>query len=801
MLLSVGCTFGVLHHFETGRIPAAAEWSGLAAALALSVVSQLGLGVHGTAVETPAVSAARLRRVAGVLIAVGGAALYVWGSRALYRNWADSFDHTWISWLVATILLGVGLDLAWGRWPQPTGTHRLRTLYLPLLVLLAIAALYRLGNITDFPGEGAQTQIEDVMTGSWGQFYVFGSRGRWEYLSWAWLAGLGIWLGGPTLTAMRIPFATVSALKTIPLFMWLRLVAGPVGALAGTALFVSSTWDVALSRIPNNHNGLIVATAFALLAGPARRGRPSAYVWLGFFSGYVLHEYVAYRPLAAFALMGATVFSLRDRTVRWPMRLARPLLVIGIIVTMTIPLFLSRIHGRIELEYFDGLRRARETSGYYTPEDPWGVTLQKRIERAGTAASLFFFNGDSCPVRNSNLRPLIDPVAAALLILGIGCAIAHPFSSVMGLMLVGLVATVTGALVVTGNFDVGRVGGAVPYTYALVGLGAAALAAAMRAAWNRAGRIIAALLLTAGVLAATYSNTRFLYQFWTSLGVRQAMRNNLPYLSTWLREHVDANEQVVGVVPMFTYLLGPSDAAWLRGRDMPGLVAGDIETALRYWSRNPRPTVLMVAEGPWTRDVQTYLDQLLPGVQMEFDVDRINAGGDVTYAHLPEPPPGLAQALASTHCRGARALFEMLGSTPDDKLLEVTSVIPFVDAATWPGVVRDAIERFEGKVKSIRVTIRSTILVKQSGQYQFEMDSYLGTVQLRIDGEQYVTANAPRELSAGPHTIEINGQFSPSGAENLLRLLWQGPESAGRQELLPFYRVAVPDQACDQAHG
>src|SRR4029077_12352505 len=115
--------------------------------------------------------------------------------------------------------------------------------------------------------------------------------------------------------------------KTLPLFVWLRLAAGTPGALVGTALFVCSSWDIVLSRIPNNHNGLIVATAFALLAGPVRRGRPSAYVWLGFFGGYVLYEYIAYRPLALFAGVAATALSLRDRSVARPLRIGRVLII------------------------------------------------------------------------------------------------------------------------------------------------------------------------------------------------------------------------------------------------------------------------------------------------------------------------------------------------------------------------------------------------------------------------------------------------------------------------------------------
>jgi len=48
---------------------------------------------------------------------------------------------------------------------------------------------------------------------------------------------------------MRVPFAVVSALKVVPLFVWLRLSVGTAGALVGTSLLAYSLWDVILSRI------------------------------------------------------------------------------------------------------------------------------------------------------------------------------------------------------------------------------------------------------------------------------------------------------------------------------------------------------------------------------------------------------------------------------------------------------------------------------------------------------------------------------------------------------------------------
>ena len=83
-------------------------------------------------------------------------------------------------------------------------------------------------------------------------------------------------------------------------------------------------------------------------------------------------------------------------------------------------------------------------------------------------------------------------MTCALLVLGIGGRRSPTCCEpVFGLTLVGFVVTVGGTLIITGNFDVARVGGAVPYVYALAGFGAAGVLAAWSQAWGRAGRALA----------------------------------------------------------------------------------------------------------------------------------------------------------------------------------------------------------------------------------------------------------------------------------------------------------------------
>lgn len=798
-LLSVACVAAALHeHAAVGRTERA--WWLLAAALAASIVWTSALAFPRGEVE-PTVTARRWLRIAlGGPLFAAGALFFADATHRLYLDWMNHFDRTWLTWVGAAAVMAAGLDVASGPWRR-LGTVR-RWHLAVLLALVGMAALYRLGNIAEFPGEGTATQIEDLQTGQWGFWYQEGQgRMRWEYLSHAWLAGLGIWLGGPTMLAMRLPFAVISVLKTVPLFFWLLFAGGPAGAVVGTALYACSAWDVVLSRTPNNHNGLIVATVFALLAGPVRRGRPSAYVIIGLLSGYLLHEYVAYRPLVVLAVAGTTWVSLRDRAVAWPLRIARPLLTLALIIAMGVPLFLQRLSGdRLYDEYFNGWNRARAIQPYYNPDDTWRAALDKRIARSFDALALFYFSGDPHPSRRVG-QPLVDPITGALLIVGVGCALARLRHPVFALTVAGLGITVAGTLIATGNFDVGRVGGAVPYVYACVGYGAAALALLAR---GRAAAVqaLAAALLAAAVLAAAHRNTQVLVAYWESPVVRRALRSNLAFLSSWLRRHGREDEQVIAVAPGYHHVLEANDAAWLRGREASGIAAWDVESALRYWSDNPRKTLLVVFAGPGTAIVQRYLEWLIPGLQMQFEDDPLKLDGEIAYARLNELPARLHDGLKAMDCHGGEAVFRLVGRGGPETLLTVERRVPFIDSPVFPGELRSAIVRTGSAAGKVVAEFRTEFRVERPGIYRFVTQAYPGAAELSVDGQPHPTQyGRALHLEAGDHRLELAATLAPDPVAMVVRLFWSGPDSNGKQEIMPLYRLAPAHPKCAGARS
>ena len=352
-------------------------------------------------------------------------------SAHLPRTGPAGFDFAWMGWTSAVRAARQSDSISPGaRWPRPAGARWGAGMLLAMAVLLAVAAVLPARQHQGLSRRGG----DHPDRGSAGRQLRLGVPQRLP-------AALGVpqqhLAGGARHLAGR-PVAVRHARAVRRRSARSRCCrcssgcgsrVGTAGALVGTALLACSFWDVVLSRIPNNHNALIVSIVFALLAGPVRRGRPSAYVLLGFFGGYILHEYIAYRPLAAFALAGAVaVVAARPRRPAGTARVARPLITVVLLVSdgdcrSSSPAF----PGRLRPEYFDGWNRAHGIAGYYNPNDTWAqCAAAAHRPRAADAAELFTVHGDRSPVRNiTGQPPLIDPVTCALLVLGIAGAAAN----------------------------------------------------------------------------------------------------------------------------------------------------------------------------------------------------------------------------------------------------------------------------------------------------------------------------------------------------------------------------------------
>ena len=260
---------------DIGMIPSPQQWWLLLASFGCALAAMLGLSLAEPERTGAARPVAAQRFWLGMLVATAGAALWVTATRDLYLDWKGAFDRTWLSWVFATCLLAVGLDLAGGVWTAAAWQTRWRWVWGAVAVTLLLGGAVRLGMIHHFPGPAGITQIEDLQFGNWGANYLAGDRGRWEFIGHAWVSALSIAVGGSQLLAMRVGYAVVGTLTVAAVFLWLRLAAGGVAAVVGTAFLIVSSWDAVTSRIGFNPNVLTITVLFVLLVGPARRGRPS----------------------------------------------------------------------------------------------------------------------------------------------------------------------------------------------------------------------------------------------------------------------------------------------------------------------------------------------------------------------------------------------------------------------------------------------------------------------------------------------------------------------------------------------
>ncbi len=801
LLLAGGSFYYAISTFEQTRLDLPG-WYFLGACLALCVLWQWRVDTRRPAEPLRSVEPGTWIRVSlGLALAIVGAGAFVWASAELYGDWQGSFDKSWLTWIGATTAIGVGLDVAWGRWPRPSGLWSRTDLALAM-ALFGLGAALRAYGLVEFPGPFHVSQIEEAQIGKYGYRYIVGDRIRWEFLSHMWLSALGQSLFSNDLVSVRIPFAVVNAAKLIPFYFWLRWLVGRPGAVVATALLACSGWDVMLSRIPTNQNELTAAVSFALLAGPARRGRPSAYVFLGLIGGYVSYEYIAYRPLTVFILVGATGLSLVDRSVGWGRRLFRPLVTLAIAALVAVPLMTGKLANRISSEYLNGWNRAYAQRYYSENTDRAGL-LEKRVQRSRDAVGSLFFKGDSATVRNLDRRPALDPVTGAFLIAGVGYALSHWVWGLVPLSLVAFLVTFTGTLIATGNFDMARAGCNVVYVHALAGFGAAGLIALLRLLPlpRLLGSMAVVGSLSVLVAGAAYSNLDFLNSYWHSPKVRRAQHLELAYQTLWLDQNVRSDEKIIGLSARVYNVLLQHDASWIGSGRLEGEVFADLMSMLdEIEASSGQALALFVAAeaaGPAAVD---YLSSIWPQLAFEYTEHPEWPGNGFYMAHVSadQPLESDTERLALARCRSP--LGEFIVHFREDDDVRIPTRFPFVDRSTWPHRVRTTVSRRQGLVKNVTVRVRIPFSVEQRGVYLFRTVLREGTTMLSVgDKSMPGRSGLSVELEAGTHELRVTGDFLPTAYEAEMRLEWRRPGFDREYELMPIYRLPPPptDLGCN----
>jgi len=118
MALAALAVAGALYRFQFLDSPGNG-WPWLLVGLVLAALGQLGQQYPAPPLLPPPLPPSSGRRTLGAALALAGAALWAYATSRILHNWGAGFDAAWTGWVAATVLLAIGLDLAWGVWPRP----------------------------------------------------------------------------------------------------------------------------------------------------------------------------------------------------------------------------------------------------------------------------------------------------------------------------------------------------------------------------------------------------------------------------------------------------------------------------------------------------------------------------------------------------------------------------------------------------------------------------------------------------------------------------------------------------------
>jgi 4-amino-4-deoxy-L-arabinose transferase-like glycosyltransferase len=303
------------------------------------------------------------------------------------------------------------------RLEAPGGSRGAAERWLPLL-LLAVAAFFRLWRLDDFP-PGLHSDIgvngldaRDVLSG---QLAVFFPRNFGREPLFIYLQALLVGVAGASPFVMNFAAVIVGLLAVAATYrLFVELFGGRVALFAGLLVAVS-LWSVTLSRFGLRATAmpLFVALTLFFLWRTLRRGRRLDATLAGAALGLSLYTYIAARMLPLLVVLLCLV--------EWPTarrRWRELALVVAVALVVAGP----------ELAYF--ARHWEELSGR-----AWDVSVfnQGATELEGArntpaeallnTAGMFFVAGDSNWRHNWPGRPLFDLGLAALFLIGLGIAL------------------------------------------------------------------------------------------------------------------------------------------------------------------------------------------------------------------------------------------------------------------------------------------------------------------------------------------------------------------------------------------
>jgi hypothetical protein len=379
-------------------------------------------------------------------------------------------------WVGLGVALIAAVLVAWwlrrGPGPRPHPGSRLleerRVFFLLLLVLFAggLLRLHRLGDVEGRLCYSRDSTIDEAYKGEWAMEFLHGLRpytpfirhwGERETL-YIYLESLAIFLFGRSVLTLRAVAFGFGMMALVLLFLLARRLFGNRVALLSTLLLAGSAWHAATNRISERFNMAPAVTCLALwaLARALARRRLSDHLLAGICLGIGLYSFPSYRvaPLVV-------AFGLLDDLVTVPgRRLRRALhaLVLGLAALIVVLAPLGFDVGAFQEHFLSPGAHSFKLARH--PED-----LRRNVVELALAFNVRF-RGD---MSFHAAGPLLQPLAAAGFLLGLGWLLVGLGDPRRRLLLVWLLVSLLPALVT--DAVPRRLGVALPLTYLLAALG------------------------------------------------------------------------------------------------------------------------------------------------------------------------------------------------------------------------------------------------------------------------------------------------------------------------------------------
>ncbi|MCB8976425.1 MAG: hypothetical protein H6657_03250 [Ardenticatenaceae bacterium] len=331
---------------------------------------------------------------------------------------------------------------------------------------LLLAAFFRLWLLIDVPPGLAQDEVLDagmpayILAGNHAFFFRqgYGHEPLYHY----WGIPFHLTLGENALAA-RLPAVTLGLLLVALTLRWARREFGSFTAvLAGIGLAIS-WWPIVFSRVGIRP---ILEPVLLLLFAWFWPKRP---VWAGLFLGLSLYSYTGARVVFAIPALLAIILFLTQRhaAANWRKQVSGALIVLGVALVVSLPLFLTLRADPTLQQRVDQLAGPLEA---LQAGDPAPI-LQSVVNTLG----VFSFTGDPRWTYTLPDRPLFDWGTAVFFYVGLLVALWRWRQPKFAFVLIWLAVTLIPSAVTPQSPSTVRLVGALPVVYLLLGMGITAV--------------------------------------------------------------------------------------------------------------------------------------------------------------------------------------------------------------------------------------------------------------------------------------------------------------------------------------